>query len=67
MYICTCFHCNINLQDLHSTNSTMRGDFEEKPQYIAALDIGTTTIRCIIFNHLCQIIGSSYTNVGKEL
>lgn len=34
-----------------------------KPQYIAALDVGTTTIRCFIFNEDVNTIGSAKEQV----
>lgn len=36
----------------------------EKEKFIASLDIGTTTVRCIILNREAKTIGSSYANVN---
>lgn len=35
-------------------------------QYIAALDVGTTTVRCFVLNEKCEIKGSSVEAVRRK-
>lgn len=42
----------------------MASDIEE--QYIAAVDIGTTSLRCYIFNSKAIIVGKAATHVGNS-
>lgn len=50
------------------SNSMMDGSGEGDPKtssrFVAALDIGTTTIRCIIFDQTMQIRGLAHDQVG---
>lgn len=39
----------------------------DPPGYVAALDVGTTTIRCQIINSLTETVGAAYSAVSKVL
>lgn len=39
------------------------GDSKTKQKYVAALDVGTTTIRCIIFDSGLQVKGAAHDEV----
>lgn len=43
----------------------MASDSDEK--YIAAIDIGTTTLKCFILNSKANTVGSACTQVNKFL
>lgn len=37
----------------------------DTPEYVAALDIGTTTVRCQIINSVTETVGAAFSAVSK--